>query len=463
MHRAGATEEQLAHITQEMYKQNHELSDKNKTLSLLRHIDEAVLTTSASKENNIPQLVCDLLVKEAQFSLAAIYLADSSKSYAGLATISSEEFIDDVTKQALKGQVGSVSILPQSGNAFSHAVATGTIQMLSSLKSVNPSLPDETDVHLMTVLSTGTLFACPLKGSGGHIGVLLLGSPDAKNDVPDYTKNLVDRLASTISIAVENHLLDVELQAATARLKIQNAKLKELDQTKDEFISMASHQLRTPLTTVKGYLSMILEGDIGQVDPKQKELIQRAFDGANKMVYLISDLLNVSRLQSGKFVIDNKPTDLPKVVESEINQLLQQAKTRGVELIYNKPAAFPTLNLDENKMRQVVMNFADNALYYTPKGGKVTVNLEATDQAINFTVTDNGLGVPKEVQPQLFSKFYRAENARKMRPDGTGLGLFMAKKVIVAQGGAIIFKSQEGKGSTFGFSLPRATTEIKTP
>ena len=112
-------------------------------------------------------------------------------------------------------------------------------------------------------------------------------------------------------------------------------------------------------------------------------------------------------------------------------------------------------------MSQVAMNVIDNALYYTPSGGSIDVKLEASAHQITYTVSDTSLGVPAAVQHKLFSKFYRADNARKMRPDGTGLGLFMAKKVIVAQGGAIIFKSAEGKGSSFGFSFPRSKVEIK--
>lgn len=107
------------------------------------------------------------------------------------------------------------------------------------------------------------------------------------------------------------------------------------------------------------------------------------------------------------------------------------------------------------------MNFLDNALYYTPKGGKVMISLTTTDDSVTCAVTDSGIGVPKALQHHLFSKFYRADNAQKIRPDGTGLGLFMAKKVIVAQGGAIIFKSEEDKGSTFGFSFPRKSMEVK--
>ena len=179
------------------------------------------------------------------------------------------------------------------------------------------------------------------------------------------------------------------------------------------------------------------------------------------MVYLISDLLNVSRLKTGKFVIEPKPTYLPTVVESEIEQLQETAKSRGLKVEFTKPKSFPTLNLDENKIRQVIMNLADNAIYYTPVGGKINLNLSVTNDSVAYTVTDTGIGVPKSEQHHLFTKFYRAANAKKARPDGTGLGLFMAKKVVIAQGGAMIFKTTEGKGSTFGFSFPLNKLEVQ--
>jgi signal transduction histidine kinase len=154
-------------------------------------------------------------------------------------------------------------------------------------------------------------------------------------------------------------------------------------------------------------------------------------------------------------VIEPKKTNLADVIEGEISQLKETAKGRDLELTFNKPKSFPELMLDETKIRQVIMNFADNAIYYTPQGGHIQVNLEDKGDTIEFTVVDDGIGVPKSEQHNLFNKFYRAGNAKKARPDGTGLGLFMAKKVVVAQGGSIIFKTQENKGSTFGFSFAK--------
>lgn len=304
-------------------------------------------------------------------------------------------------------------------------------------------------------------------GERQDIGFMALSTKKSGNPYNKPDLQLLMIIANELVIAIQNALrfeeienfnvtLQDEVEDATRRLRRTNEKLKALDETKDEFISMASHQLRTPLTAVKGYLSMVIEGDAGELNEMQEKLLTQAFTSSQRMVYLIADLLNVSRLRTGKFVIEKGPSNLADVIEGEISQLTETAKSRNIELIYNKPDNFPTLELDETKTRQVIMNFIDNAIYYGKAGGHIHINLVDTGQSIEFTVVDDGIGVPKSEQHHLFTKFYRAGNAKKARPDGTGLGLFMAKKVIVAQGGAILFHSQEGKGSTFGFTFEKA-------
>ncbi len=299
-----------------------------------------------------------------------------------------------------------------------------------------------------------------------EIGYLIFGGKKSGNPYSKEDIRVIEIISNELVIAIQNALRFEEIQEftvtlqdkvneATRDLRKANEKLKALDETKDEFISMASHQLRTPLTSVKGYLSMVVEGDVGKISKQQKDLLNQAFSSSQRMVYLIADLLNVSRLRTGKFVIENKPTQLADVIEAEMAQLQEVANSKNQTLTYKKPAKFPVMSLDETKIRQVIMNFTDNALHYTPKDGHIEVKLEDLGNSIQFTVVDDGLGVPKNEQHHLFSKFYRAGNAKKARPDGTGLGLFMAKKVIIAQGGAIIFKSEENKGSTFGFTMPK--------
>jgi len=311
-------------------------------------------------------------------------------------------------------------------------------------------------------------------------GEILLGPKRSGDPFTEDDIRLLEIIANELVIAVENSLrfeeienfnltLQAKVDEATKKLRRANEHLKELDDTKDDFISMASHQLRTPLTSVKGYISMVLEGDAGKLNNTQKKLLEQSFYSSQRMVFLIADLLNVSRLKTGKFVIEPAQVNLADMIEEEVEQLQKGAASKELTLSYDKPKEFPMLMLDETKTRQVVMNFIDNAVYYTPQGGHIKVELSETPASVEMRVIDDGIGVPKHEQHHLFTKFYRAGNARKARPDGTGLGLFMAKKVVVAQGGAVIFESEEGKGSTFGFVFSKTklasagkTTPVKS-
>jgi len=232
------------------------------------------------------------------------------------------------------------------------------------------------------------------------------------------------------------------------------AKIKRIDAAKDDFISMASHQLRTPLTSVKGYISMLVNGDFGRLTAEQKRVLSEAYISSDRMAFIISDFLDVSRLQTGKFELQKTPTHLGEVLDLEIRQLEISATARDINLIYQPTTDLPTVDCDPNKIRQVMMNMIDNAIFYSPSGSKVEVSLYRHNRQVVFTVRDHGIGVPKAEQHRLFEKFFRATNARKARPDGTGVGLYMARKIIVAHGGSIIFESQENVGSTFGFRLP---------
>ena len=305
-----------------------------------------------------------------------------------------------------------------------------------------------------------------VQGQVGELGYLVMGPKKSGNPYNNQDIKVIRTIAAELAIAIQNALrfeeienfnetLQQRIDEATRKLRNSNEKLRRLDETKDDFISMASHQLRTPLTSVKGYVSMVLDGDAGSLTPAQRKLLTQSFVSAQRMVSLISDLLNVSRLRTGKFVIEPIPCNIAQVTGEEVKQLVETARGRNLELVYHRPERFPSYMLDEMKLRQVIMNFIDNAIYYTPSGGTITVTVADKPRAIEFTVSDTGIGVPKSEQHHLFSKFYRADNAKTARPDGTGLGLFMAKKVIIAQEGAIIFHSQEGKGSTFGFTFAK--------
>lgn len=303
------------------------------------------------------------------------------------------------------------------------------------------------------------------------VGYIILGNKKNGSKYSQHDLQFLTLATNDIALALQNALAFEEIQSfnatlqsrvnkATAALKRTNDKLVALDDTKDEFISMASHQLRTPLTSVKGYISMMLEGDLGKISATQRKALEEAFDSSQRMVFLISDFLNVSRIRTGKFLIEPSPTDLSKIVSEEVTQLKDMASLRQQTISLKVPKNFPLVMLDDTKIRQVMMNFIDNAVFYTPKGGQIDIILEQSEKEIIFKVVDTGIGVPINVHHRMFTKFFRAENARKARPDGTGLGLFMAQKIISAQGGKIIFHSVQNQGSTFGFRFPIKSTKV---
>ncbi len=298
-----------------------------------------------------------------------------------------------------------------------------------------------------------------------HIGAIFLGVKKSGDTYGMRDRTTLQIISNELSVALQNALRFEEIQQlneslreriadATAELRQSNSKLKRLDKSKDEFISMASHQLRTPLTSVKGYISMVLDGDVGKITKQQRQVLEQAYDSSQRMVFLIGDFLNVSRLQTGKFVLEPGMVDFTKLVREEIQQLSDTARIRNITLKYDKPSGPHESVGDENKLRQVMMNFLDNAIFYSPTGSTVTILLYKQSGDLVFKVNDQGIGVPKDSRSKLFTKFFRAENARQQRPDGTGIGLYMAKKVVLAHGGSVLFESEEGLGSSFGFRLP---------
>lgn len=325
------------------------------------------------------------------------------------------------------------------------------------------SLHDEAETRRL-LKSYKIDFVMPLVRGKEIIGFIFLG-PKRSGSFNTYDIGMVFDIKHELAIAVQNAAaleavkelnanLQQRIDSATEELRRSNEQLRGLDAAKDEFVSMASHQLRTPLTSVKGYISMVLEGDAGKITKLQRQLLHEAFTSSDRMVHLINDFLNVSRVQTGKFMIDRHPVDLAKVVRQEVKSLETTAEARELRFKLTVPPKPAITLVDEGKIRQVIMNFIDNALYYSKPGSEIKVTLTQTERDLQLEVTDQGIGVPVHQQAKLFTKFFRADNARKQRPDGTGVGLFLAKKVIDGHGGKLIFSSKEGSGSTFGFSVP---------
>jgi signal transduction histidine kinase len=450
-------ERNLEHITQVMYRRNRELAETNKMLTLLRTIDALVLESRDPIEV-ICKNIAHAITEATDYPMVALLTKlPHSGSELVLSGLSIKEWR---LRDHIQNIFSTVHVQPED-----HWFQNFSRRHIVSLDAKNAkevaalfSVTETQAMDIIEQLSVKTIYVIKLMAGHKLVGVIMAGFFNRADQLTQTDTLLLDHLSESVGVALDNKLLFEENRYIVHQLKETNKKLKAMDETKDDFIGMASHQLRTPLTSVKGYLSLVLDGDAGKITSQQRQLLTQAFISSQRMVFLIADLLNVSRLKTGKFIIELTPVNLADIITDEISQLKETAAARELTLEFHRPTHLPLLNLDETKTRQVVMNFLDNAVYYTPSGGHITAELTETPKSIELRVRDNGIGVPKVEQHHLFSKFYRAKNAQKARPDGTGLGLFMAKKVIIAQGGAIIFDSKEGEGSTFGFVFPKKPT-----
>jgi signal transduction histidine kinase len=251
-----------------------------------------------------------------------------------------------------------------------------------------------------------------------------------------------------------------ELQEIATKLAVANEELRRLDNTKSEFISIASHQLRTPLTAIKGFLSLVLEGSYGKISLEVEDVINKAYSANNHLVDLVENLLNISRIESGRIQYSFAKTDIADVIRELADSFSVVAKGRHLNLAFVYPEVpLPLFLMDSQKIREVISNMIDNALKYTQEGG-VAVRLSRDGEKIRVAVSDTGVGIAPEDLSVLFQKFRRGKESGKVNVSGTGLGLYVGKSFAEAHGGRIFVESEGvGKGSTFILELPFRTEE----
>ncbi len=310
-----------------------------------------------------------------------------------------------------------------------------------------------------------------------HRATVYTGLLYASSSLSDFIKlfpneNIGEKIVKTIDKGENSYIKEVLLFKKYYEISISPVKdsegeivggaiiihdityIKEIDRMKTEFVSVASHQLRTPLTAIKLFTEMLVNQEVGKLNKEQKEYLDNVYNSTERMVILVNDLLNVTRIESGRLRVSPQLVEVNNFVKDVIIEASATAKMKGVSIKLKK-TKLPAVLLDQNLFRQVVQNMISNAVRYSPlKNGVVEVEVKQSKSDFIISVKDNGIGIPKNMQDRIFEKFFRADNAIKKVTEGTGLGLYVSKMIVENSGGSVWFDSQENQGTTFYVKMP---------
>jgi signal transduction histidine kinase len=306
----------------------------------------------------------------------------------------------------------------------------------------------------------------PLYTKEKLVSLFLLGEKKSGDIFTDNDLKILEIIASQAATALDNARLHEELRISnieldkkvkirTREVNARNLELKRKNKEISEFISIASHQLRTPLTIIKGYVSMLLEGSFGKLRKKQENSLDKVFKSNERLINFVNTLLDVSRLDEGRMQYDWEKTKMEEMAYSVVDELMPNAKKKDLALNFHDPKKkLPEIMADKLKLRQVAFNLVDNSIKYTNKG-HVDVSVWEEKGKVYFQVKDTGIGMSPEILSALFKKFSRGQGITLVFTEGAGLGLYVCRKLIEDHGGKIWAESEgPGKGSTFTFWLP---------
>ncbi len=276
---------------------------------------------------------------------------------------------------------------------------------------------------------------------------------------PDEIKTTIANALKQQRLSLENKRLVERLQRSNKLLFEANEKLSRATQAKSEFLAHMSHELRTPLSIIIGFSELMIDKAMGKINDKQRQCLSDILDSTQHMLNLINDVLDLSKIESGKMELKLKNIALSKVIESLTRTMMPILTPRKQSLDVKIEDGLPPVYADKAKIKQVLLNLLSNATWFSPDGGKLKIEAVRKGDWCQVSVIDNGIGINKENQEQIFEPFCQLDNPLTRKKNGTGLGLTLVKQIIERHGGRIWVKSEYGRGSRFIFTLPLATTD----
>lgn len=437
------------------------LSYQNKLLTAIRHLDIAAVPITEIEP--VCQEIVDVIHEELGYFFGAIALIDNEADGLRRVAISSYPELNEVIKKLPIEYNKQVVSFNQTDNLLVKSMQKRKSVYTSRLYDVQAGIfPPEFSDKLQITLNIKGLFVYPLIAKHGLIGVIYYCTLIEREKFSQFEFGIMDEFTREVSMVLDNVFLYHHLKETSRQLSEANKRMKELDQLKDDFVSIASHELRTPMTVIRSYAWMALHRSDVPLSKTMEKYIARILISTGRLIDLVNDMLNVSRIKSGRIEINPEPVDLLSLAKDIADELYySRLPEKKVEfVVLEKP--IPKVLADPEKLRQIFLNLVGNSLKFTPAGGKITFDFFTDGKVVETSISDSGVGMSKEDLSKLFSKFGRLDNSytAAATSGGTGLGLYISKNLIELMHGKI-WASSEGlnKGSTFTVSMPVATVD----
>lgn len=317
---------------------------------------------------------------------------------------------------------------------------------------LSPAFSASEALQIQDTLGIKASLVYPVISQNEPLGTLIFSMSKSPKKVSAQENELIETFSDIVGLAVQNASLYSQVHERNQDLRKANKHLRELDKLKDEFVYIATHELKTPVTVIKGYTSMIKDGNYGDMPESLKEPLKEIESASQQLQLLVNDLLDIARAESTTLAVKTEPTDLSQVVEETLSNVRTLAEEKGLKLDY-EPMSRDMVMADANRLKEVLNNLISNAIKYSTEGTIAIYHTNDKGQLVTH-VRDQGHGIAQEDHHKVFGRFFRAEDVASVAP-GTGLGLFIVKQLVEKMGGRIWFSSKLGSGSTFSFSLKK--------
>jgi len=446
---ADDTSDLLKKLNEEMYRQNVELSVRNKTLTILRHLSTQSLQSLDVTE--VSQTVANIVALELGAIFTLVSLCDPKKETLHHRAITQNAITVDAIKNFDNPLALHAIDATHTNNLLMKAIVEKTEQQGKCLMEIfAPFVTQQECDTAQTSLQVTEFSILPIILDGVAMGTLTIALSKPLEEFSAAERESLGQITLVVALAIDR----ARLYEETVR---NNKKLQELDKLKDEFLSVASHDLRTPMTSIKGYLYLMIKKS-NQLAPDMSEKLQRIYNSSERMIALINDMLNVQRIEGGRMQMVFEVFDIVPFAKDVIEELSGIALERNLNISFTTNAPQYIIRADKNRLHEVLTNLIGNAIKFTPIGGSIVITIDSQEKHVRVSVKDTGIGVAKKDLPVLFTKFGRIDttNSKAAQVPGTGLGLYICKKIIQLSNGEISAESEAGVGSTFTFTVPLA-------